>query len=138
MTVICPDCNGTGTITFDLKEGYPCPRDCDSGILKNCWKNKEGEILYIPDMESDHIMNCINMLERVIGDNRIIYELALVRTWSHGEKYLSDHSRDALMHEIDHMVEMTDHEWLCRYHETYKELTAEAKKRKLLDSEETE
>lgn len=133
MVVLCPDCIGSGqdqhTTVASAKDLLPCGRCDGSGILVNHWRTREGEILYIPDMGDKHIVNSILMLERNVKNFRFKYGMVYMMSLPTPK---TDLSQDALNMELDWMVQMTDVEWLNAYHKTYKELTAEAGKRKIL------
>lgn len=37
--------------------------------MKNKWKTKDGDVLFIKDMETSHIKNCIKMLKQNMPDH---------------------------------------------------------------------
>lgn len=54
------------------------------------WLTKEREYLYIQDMTTDHIISCVNMLERLEQDNTKAYEgliTELKRRYRDGERW---------------------------------------------------
>ena len=127
MVAICSDCRrGDINDAVDITDFMPCPRCEGSGTLPNYWTTREGEILFIPDMGDDHIVNCIDMMQMNVGNFRLHYEMDYVHSLPTPRTELT---QDALDHELRDMIKLSDLEWLRRYHETYKEMLAEAVKR---------
>ena len=43
-------------------------------VYDHVWLNKERELLWVEDMETNHIVSCINMLERCDQNNTRAYQ----------------------------------------------------------------
>lgn len=123
MVVKCPICE-KGVTNYEV-----CQRCGGKGYLLNHWRTRDGTVLSIPDMDSKHILNCIRMLERNVGNFRLYYELSYVINLPRPR---TDATQDALDMELEQLAHMDDLTWLKEYHETYKELVREAKERKIL------
>ena len=127
MSLTCPDCiRGDIDGAVDIKDHLPCPRCHGSGILPNYWRTKEGEILFIPDMGDEHILNCMKMLRKIVPQFRIQHEIIYVASLPTPR---TDLGQDGLNHELEQMAEMDDVTWLENYFETYKEFMVVTKER---------
>jgi len=124
MVVKCPICE-KGVTDYEV-----CQRCGGKGYLLNHWRTRDGTILSIPDMDNKHILNCIRMLERNVGNFRLYYEMSYVINLPRPR---TDHVQDAIDSELDYMVRMDNQTWLEQYHETYKELVKEARDRGILN-----
>lgn len=97
--------------------------------MKNrTWTTRDGQVLKIKDMETDHIVNCIKMLRR--GAERKLQDEI-----SAGYNFLSgvsgEFAQDAIDSELNELNNMTGLDFLERRYEPYQWLLAELRKRKV-------
>lgn len=55
----------------------------------NTWLTKDRRILLMRDMDTAHIISCINMLERLGQDNTMAYEGLIKELRKRGELYVN-------------------------------------------------
>ena len=86
----------------------------------------------ITDMSDDHIINAINYIERnvYIIKNKEIQKINYRIKTSKGKK--GEKRRDELEKDIEHIMSMTDAQYLDGRYPVHKELKREAEKREIL------
>ena len=103
--------------------------------LPTTWTTRDGRALAIKEMDDQHLVNTIRMLQRNVKVVRFRAEITMIRRY---EALLSgiqgEHAREAADAEIDmqidQMVQTSDFAWLKEI-PVFRALTREAKKRGL-------
>ncbi len=99
------------------------------GYKMTSWTTKDGRVINITDMETDHLINIIRFIER--RANPLASELRLIELGKISSMYdsMGDTSQYAMDGIIDQLATKSDVEILKTYHEPYKEMLEELNKR---------
>lgn len=92
------------------------------------WQTKDGRVLKMADMDSEHLVNSIRLLKRVVRRMRFSRDLA---GWSALNFVNGEMAEYAIESDLQLNAGLSDEEWLER-HTPYEELVGEAKRRGIL------